>query len=228
MKRRAINLLIACSALLCVAAAAMWCRSHLRSDRLIYTFREPSGAWVVREHRFVGPQPTVAKAVEAVSIGSGDGRIVLTHVGFVIPRGQRLLAPGEPEPDYTQDVPYEAAARTGFAFEHPAAARWISTGFPRGGIGFTRCNASWMMSFSYWQAPGWFARGDEYEIPLWFITLLFAIAPVTRIVILLRRRWRFAAGHCPTCGYDLRASPDRCPECGGAISAPVGVARGFQ
>jgi hypothetical protein len=45
----------------------------------------------------------------------------------------------------------------------------------------------------------------------WVIALLLALTPT---LWLLRRRRHRAAGHCPHCGYDLRATPDRCPECG--------------
>jgi hypothetical protein len=48
--------------------------------------------------------------------------------------------------------------------------------------------------------------------PLWGIALLTATTPICWIVRLSRRPAQ--AGVCRICGYDLRATPDRCPECG--------------
>jgi len=59
-------------------------------------------------------------------------------------------------------------------------------------------------------------REFSVAIPLWLPILLIGAAPAWQLFGLPahRRRIRLAAGQCVSCGYDLRATPQRCPECG--------------
>ncbi|HEX4793472.1 MAG TPA: hypothetical protein VH370_06755 [Humisphaera sp.] len=55
--------------------------------------------------------------------------------------------------------------------------------------------------------------------PHWAPAIAFSVLPAIRLIGVARRRNRFSAGHCPSCGYDLRATPERCPECGATPGA---------
>ena len=49
-------------------------------------------------------------------------------------------------------------------------------------------------------------------LPAWPLAVLFSILPVLWLRKALTKKT--PVGHCPSCGYDLRATPGRCPECG--------------
>ena len=49
---------------------------------------------------------------------------------------------------------------------------------------------------------------------LWRCCWLFAAISLVTIGRRLLRRNRVMTGKCRSCGYDLRATLDRCPECG--------------
>jgi hypothetical protein len=51
-------------------------------------------------------------------------------------------------------------------------------------------------------------------LPCWLLACLSAIFPSIAIWRHRKARRRARQGLCPRCGYDLRATPERCPECG--------------
>lgn len=62
---------------------------------------------------------------------------------------------------------------------------------------------------------------SQAGVPYWFLILMFGVLPVLWISSRSRRMRRGRVGLCRQCGYDLRASPERCPECGASVTGSI-------
>lgn len=89
--------------------------------------------------------------------------------------------------------------------------------YPQGSPAYSATRRTWR---DYWFKFEPIERGDgvmgdwDLDIPFWAIAAALAAYWLPATFRSLRRRSRERRGRCTHCGYDLRGSPSRCPECG--------------
>ena len=76
----------------------------------------------------------------------------------------------------------------------------------------------------HWQRRGTRDSISTGAVPFWSLVGLQAMPPFAWLMLHWRstacKRRRTRDGLCARCGYDLRATPDRCPECGTVSQKP--------
>ena len=198
--RYMLNALTLLSLLMFVASCAMWLRSAWAWDRLFWAetggrlWSVESGGGQVRvswARPWPNMEPVRWVTARADDYPPGPDTPPLGRRRFEA-RGWRGLAPA-------------AGANTGsIRLDETGRAKWPMSNM--GGLGAVLTSQV---------AGGWF------RVPYVFISAPAAFLCVARRT---RRAWRWRCASrrtanrlCVACGYDLRATPGRCPECGTAV-----------
>jgi hypothetical protein len=192
--RRLFTFFSVASLLLCTAVCVLWVRSFWSYDRLSYY-----------QCRMEGDDQAVGFAA---AIGSDRG----------------MLWIGEYRVRHLQ-LPPDAAA---FKKSYLSGPRWRVRSAPVGHYSqSTLLPATGPTLFALAghelresRVSGSFvSHGLEAGIPTWSPAALLSLAPLAQVSRRLLRRGCRSRGLCPSCGYDLRATPGRCPECGAVPEA---------
>lgn len=143
--------------------------------------------------------------IRHVFLTQQNPRIIVAHETTLVSRGGTIIlghfitADDHPQ-NYVEKPPF-------FSIRGPQAADLGSSNWNRFGFMFSHLEGS----------RGLADLGStfrEVAAPHWFFALVFSFFPTIRLAAYSRRRKAMRCGKCLTCGFDLRATPTRCPECG--------------
>lgn len=179
------------SLLVCLAVGALWVRSHWSCFVLSYEFTRPAGEHVT---------DWCYRAFDTPG-RLGFARSTCTHADF---SPEELKLPN---------------ARAIWSFEPFPASDIRGDSF--GPNFFNGCTNWWFHGFGLYTVLSSGGNMKVVVIPYGLLFVLFAILPSFRAQRFRRQYRRKRMGLCLRCGYDLRASTIRCPECGAPIPAQV-------
>ncbi len=209
IKRRIIRLFVAMSGLLALLSVVEWVYSGYQTDIFYYTPRWASGT---------------ARIERTYQLEFERGQLIFKRAEASILLKDVDLSVLDPTDDYLKYNRLSVSTDSWGMYPRPSWSNRFYCG-----------RSQWTNTLSTQSATaGWLGLNrqpmeyvPEYltmfviQFPMWVFTIVFLIPPTVWLIAFFRRRKRERVGHCAVCGYDLRATPDRCPECGTMVSGAI-------
>lgn len=188
---RPFAILAATSLALCLATASLWVRSHWHVDAL-FRLRHRSGHHLIsyRGHLYYY---------------WSDQGIEGFHDAHDFGAAQGGMPAWYAVPIPPDAMPGDVQSAIAGLFGGPNGRSWKSGGIQWAGYDLAGPNP---------------LSQRLLVLPLAYVAVPLALLPAGWGIARLRSGRRKHEGTCPTCGYDLRASPGRCPECGTMRAEP--------
>jgi hypothetical protein len=203
VRRRLFNVAGFASLALCIGLSVLWIRSYFRCD-VVFVEERGEGppidpqfrrALVIYQQYRWGKPPDLYFQFTRHELHLSRGRFAIgTYIDRCIPERPRVSLTPVTGPRLGYRSQESRALPPLINKECAEVTGWLDYGWS------LTLQPSW---------PLWMVYAPTLVLPLWWLGWRW------------REQRRQRRGLCRACGYDLRATPDRCPECGSQPAATI-------